>query len=101
MTTWRRLLVTGGCALTLALATAGAQQPAELIIRNGLIVTAEGRTFGDVRIRGEQVAEIGTGLTAGAGAREIDARGMILLPGGVDTHTHLNATPPEQPRPNA
>jgi dihydropyrimidinase len=97
MTTWRALLICGGCAL--ALATAGAQQQTELIIRNGLIVTADGRTLGDVRIRGEQVAEIGPNLSAAAGAREIDARGMILMPGAVDTHTHLNAEPPAQPRP--
>ena len=32
-------------------ADATAQQPAELIIRNGLIVTAVGRTEGDLRIR--------------------------------------------------
>lgn len=99
MRMWRWLLVSGGCALTLA--TAGAQQQAELLIRNGLIVTAEGRTLADVRIRGEQVAEIGPNLTAGPGARVIEARGMILMPGAVDTHTHLNAEPPAQPRPNA
>src|SRR5688572_16614308 len=98
MTTWRALLICGGCAL--ALATAGAQQQTELIIRNGLIVTADGRTLGDVRIRGEQVAEIGPSLAAASGAREIDAKGMILMPGAVDTHTHLNAEPPAQPRPN-
>ena len=77
-----------------ALVVADAQQP-ELIIRNGLIVNADGRIMADVRIRGEQIAEIGPNLTAGAGAREIDARGMFLLPGAVDTHTHLNAEPPE------
>lgn len=83
------------CVALVAFAFSGtsAQQP-ELIIRNGLIVTEEGRILGDVRIRGEQIAEIGQNLTSGPGAREIDARGMILLPGGVDTHTHLN---PELP----
>ena len=102
MTNWRALLICGGCALALALESAmpGAQQQTELIIRNGLIVTAEGRTLGDVRIRGEQVAEIGANLAAASGAREIDAKGMILMPGAVDTHTHLNAEPPAQPRPN-
>src|SRR5262249_12164829 len=38
---------------------APAQQPAELIIRNGLIVTAVGRTEGDLRIRNGTIAEIG------------------------------------------
>ncbi len=93
------LLASAGCAL--ALAAVGAQQPTETIIRNGLIVTAEGRTLADVRIRGEQIAEIGPNLAAGPGVRQIEARGMILLPGAVDTHTHLNAEPPAQPRPNA
>ena len=100
MTTWTRLLIAGGCALTLALATTDAQQP-ELLIRNGLIVNPEGRIFGDIRVRGEQIAEIGANLTPGAGARVIDAAGMILMPGAVDTHTHLNAEPPAEPRPNA
>ena len=95
----RKRFLLCGAALALALATTTAQQPAELIVRNGLIVTAAGRIFGDVRIRGEQIAEIGTNLAAGAGAREIDARGMILMPGAVDTHTHLNAEPPNPPRP--
>src|SRR5688572_24562587 len=97
----RNRLLICGAALALALATTTAQQQGDLIIRNGLIVTAAGRTFGDIRIRGEQVAEIGTNLAAGAGAREIDAKGMILLPGAVDTHTHLNADPDAAPRPNA
>jgi dihydropyrimidinase len=94
----KRRLLLSACA-ALALTSVSAQQPGELLIRNGLIVTAEGRIFGDVRIRGEQIAEIGTNLTPGAGAREIDARGLILLPGAVDTHTHLNAEPPNPPRP--
>ena len=96
-----RTLSISGAILGFALVTTAAQQPAELIIRNGLIVTAEGRTLGDVRITGEQIAEIGTNLAARAGAREIDARGMILMPGAVDTHTHLNAEMPDPPRPNA
>ena len=94
----KRRLLLSACA-ALALTSVSAQQAGELLIRNGLIVTAEGRVFGDVRIRGEQIAEIGTNLTPGAGAREIDARGLILLPGAVDTHTHLNAEPPNPPRP--
>ena len=44
-------------------ADATAQQPAELIIRNGLIVTAVGRTEGDLRIRNGTIAEIGPNLT--------------------------------------
>jgi dihydropyrimidinase len=77
-----------------------AQQPAELIIRNGLIVTAEGRMEGDIRIRDEKIVEIGQNLAPTRGGREIDARGMLVLPGAVDTHTHLLAQPPNPPNPN-
>ncbi len=88
-----------GMAATLA-GPAGAQQPTELIIRNGLVVTAEGRMAADVRIQGEIIVEIGPGLASTLGAREIDALGMLLLPGAVDPHTHLNAEMPDPPRPN-
>jgi len=69
-----------------------AQQPTEIVIRNGLIVTASGRTDGDVRIRNGTIAEIGRSLTAPAGAQVIDAKGMLVLPGGIDPHVHLTPT---------
>ena len=80
-----------------------AQQPGELVIHNGLIVNEDGRMQTDVRIRGEKIAEIGPRLVAALGAREIDASGMLLLPGIVDTHTHLNLEPivPPNPKGNA
>jgi len=75
------------------IARGAAQQPAELIIRNGLVVTAAGRTDSDLRIRNGTIAEIGRNLTASSGARVIDAKGMLVLPGGVDPHVHLTPTP--------
>ena len=50
------------------------------IIRNGLVVTAEARSETDVRIRNGTIAEIGRNLARAAGAREIDARGMLVFP---------------------
>lgn len=64
-------------------------QPAELVIRNGLIVTEKGRVQGDLRIRGSVIAEIGPNLTPARSSRVIDAAGKLLLPGGIDTHVHL------------
>jgi dihydropyrimidinase len=87
----RRWIVLG--LLLTFIAVPEAQQPAELIVRNGLIVNATGRTEGDVRIRNGTIAEIGRNLTAGTGAREIDAKGMLVLPGGIDPHVHLTPTP--------
>ena len=80
-----------------------AQQSGELVIHNGLIVNEDGRMQADVRIRSEKIVEIGPKLVAAPGARAIDASGMLLLPGIVDTHTHLNLEPivPPNPKGNA
>ena len=43
----------------------------------------------DVVIRDGRIAEIGTDLGAGAGARRIDGRGRYLIPGLIDTHVHV------------
>jgi 5-methylthioadenosine/S-adenosylhomocysteine deaminase len=43
---------------------------------------------GDVLVTGGHIAAVGTGLDA-PGAQEIDARGMIVAPGLVDTHWHM------------
>jgi dihydroorotase len=55
------------------------------LIRGARLLGGEPR---DVLLDGEHIAEVGTGLTA-AGATEVDADGLVLLPGLVDLHTHL------------
>ena len=61
---WKRPVI-GITGIAFALSgLAAAQERADIIIRNGLIVTVEGRMEADVRIRGEQVAEIGPDLVA-------------------------------------
>jgi dihydroorotase-like cyclic amidohydrolase len=80
-------------ATLLALAVAVpvfSQEPAEILIRNAEIVTETGRLQGDLRIRGGEIAEIGRNLIAARGARALDATGKLVLPGGIDTHVHLN-----------
>jgi dihydropyrimidinase len=63
-------------------------QPAyDVVIRNGRVATASDVFEADVAIVGETVAAIGRGLPAGR--REIDARGKLVLPGGVDSHAHI------------
>ena len=79
--------------LSAGLLAAGAFAPdlaaQELLISGGTVVTSEGRFDADVRVRDGTVVEIGTGLAAGAGARAIDASGLLVMPGGVDPHVHL------------
>ena len=59
----------------------------DLLIRGGRIVTPGGVVEGDVAVRGERIAAIGTGL--GPAAEEIDARARLVTPGGVDPHAHI------------
>ncbi|MCY3703975.1 MAG: hypothetical protein OXH08_00495, partial [Gammaproteobacteria bacterium] len=61
----------------------------EILISGGTVVTSEGRFAADVRVRDGTIVEIGTGLAAAAGARTIDATGLLVMPGGVDPHVHL------------
>ena len=59
------------------------------LLRHGTIVNADGQRRADVLVDGEHIAAIGVGLLDPAD-REIDASGRLLLPGGVDVHTHLD-----------
>ena len=60
-----------------------------LLIKHGTIVTASDRFTGDVFVEGEKVTTIGTALDLPAD-RVIDATGKLVLPGGIDVHTHLD-----------
>jgi N-acyl-D-aspartate/D-glutamate deacylase len=63
----------------------------ELVIRGGTIVDGTGAPpfEGDVAIEGDRITAIGT--IAEAGGEEIDARGLLVTPGFIDVHTHLDA----------
>ncbi len=57
------------------------------VIKGGTVVTA-GDTFpADVLIEGEQIIAVGKNLS---GATTIDAGGKLVIPGGIDVHTHLD-----------
>ena len=58
-------------------------------IVNGTIVTAVDRYSADLRIEGGRIAAIGTGVAAGCDP-VIDAKGLLIFPGGVDAHTHFS-----------
>jgi dihydropyrimidinase len=59
----------------------------DLVIRNGTVATPTDVFKADVGIRGERIAAIGERLMRGR--REIDARGRFVLPGGIDSHCHI------------
>lgn len=59
------------------------------IIKGGEIVTAAERYFGDVRIDGGTITDVGAKLDARSGDDTIDATGHLVLPGFVDPHVHM------------
>ncbi|MGI9433698.1 MAG: dihydropyrimidinase, partial [Geminicoccaceae bacterium] len=59
----------------------------DIVIRGGTVVTATDSMSADVGIREGRVVALGETLSGGAS--EIDASGKLVLPGGVDSHCHL------------
>jgi dihydropyrimidinase len=59
------------------------------VIRNGRVITASDDYVADVLLADGVVRAIGTDLAVGDDVVEVDARGLYVLPGGVDTHVHL------------
>ncbi|OBZ93512.1 dihydropyrimidinase [Pararhizobium polonicum] len=61
--------------------------PFDLVIRNARLVTASEMAATDIGLRGEEITAIGHDLRPGLA--EYDAAGHFLLPGGVDSHCHI------------
>ncbi len=60
------------------------------LIKNGTVVTAERSFAADILIDGEKIRDVAPSLPTGQADRVIDAAEMLLLPGGIDVHTHLD-----------
>lgn len=60
-----------------------------ILIKHGTVVTASDTVAADVLIESEQIVLLGRDLPT-AGHDVIDASGRLLLPGGIDVHTHLD-----------
>ena len=59
------------------------------LIQNATIVNADATTHADVLVDGETIVRIAPGI-APAGHTVVDATGLLLMPGGIDVHTHLD-----------
>jgi dihydropyrimidinase len=59
----------------------------DLVIRGGTVGTATETMLADVAINGETIVALGRGLPPGK--KEINAAGHLVLPGGIDTHAHI------------
>ena len=65
----------------------------DLVIRNADVATASERFQCDIGISAGRIAMLG--MDIGPGYEEIDAAGMLVLPGGVDAHCHLDQPMPD------
>src|SRR4030095_8042027 len=74
---------------------AGAQ---DLVISNARIVVGSGSVIesGTLVVRSGRIASVGAETTVPAGVRQIDARGMTIMPGLIDGHRHIISGNAEQ-----
>ena len=74
-----------------AIGTSAASDQVDILILHGKLVDGSGRKArkADVAIRGDRIVFVGDARKAGlTAARTIDASGMIVAPGFIDSHTH-------------
>src|SRR4051812_18463817 len=83
------LAVVGSSTLVWQLRTHSQTPTFDLVIRGGHVVDGTGSPWfaADVGIKGDAIAAVAPQLDA-AGARVVDATGLIVAPGFVDVHSH-------------
>jgi dihydropyrimidinase len=60
----------------------------DLVIRGGTVVTASDTMQCDVGVRDGKIVALAANLPPGA--RDVDATGLLVLPGGIDSHVHID-----------
>ena len=60
----------------------------DLVFKGGTVVNQDGEGEADIGVKGGRIAEIGA-IAARAAARTIDARGLHILPGVIDSQVHF------------
>ena len=61
-----------------------------VLIQHGTVVNANATMKADVLIEGAVIKETRAGIPPSAAETVVDATGLLLLPGGIDAHTHLD-----------
>ncbi len=61
-----------------------------ILIKSGRIVTAADDYFADIFIDGDKITQIGTRPRQVKADKAIDATDRLVIPGGIDSHTHLD-----------
>lgn len=63
--------------------------PLDLLISGGRIVTPDGVIEGDLGVRAGTIVSVGPSALSSPAKQQVDARGLFVLPGGVDVHCHI------------
>jgi N-acyl-D-amino-acid deacylase len=84
--------------LLIPLSVFSQQQVCDILIRNGKILDGTGNSwyYGDVAIKNGKIVGVGRNLQFTA-ARTIDATGLIVAPGFIDVHTHIEGDEAKEP----
>lgn len=62
----------------------------DLLVKNGLVVTEAGEVYADILVKDGKISAIGEDLKNEEAAKVIDAEGMVITPGMIDTHAHFS-----------
>ena len=62
----------------------------DAIVRNGTVVTATDTYASDIGIANGKITAIARALPVENAAKALDAAGRLVMPGGIDVHTHLD-----------
>jgi dihydropyrimidinase len=60
-----------------------------ILIKDGTVVNAHIQQVVDVLIENGKIKQVGKNIQAPVGAKVIDASGKLIMPGGIDTHVHM------------
>jgi N-acyl-D-amino-acid deacylase len=89
-----RVIAVLACLFAVTFSTHAADVPQyTLVLKNGKVIDGSGNAwfYGDVALDGDKIAHVGT-LKAGEfkSDREIDVNGLVVAPGFIDVHTHVD-----------
>jgi N-acyl-D-amino-acid deacylase len=82
-----------GLAMLLGSFSGFAQTRGDIMIRNGKIIDGTGNSwfYGDVVVKDGRIVAVGKNLEGYAAEKTIDAKGLVVAPGFIDVHGHVES----------
>lgn len=92
MRDWLKLTVAAAafCAVPVSVSSANSSETADYVLRGGTVYTGTSAPFvGDVAVKGDRILYVGPRFALSA-IQSIDAKGLVVAPGFIDPHTHID-----------